>query len=277
MMESNDQTGAGSDQPTMIQAFAQLTRQLSAIREDQAADREAYRTQIQAIQELLVQRRQTPSPPNPPPELLTPNITSRQPSPPPIGTWKKKATLPDPPRFDGTRKNFRTWQLEIRSKLRVDGPVLGLRADQFAYIYARLDQAAQAMAAAYYEKGGPDGAHDPDQFLAYLTACYGDPNAEQRALSRLETMRQGEKESFSTFLPKFEKELADSGGAEWNDTVRINSLRRVINHDLRTHLAGQLSLPREYPAFVNAVQNLGANLDDLRFHEKKQQARPLTS
>ncbi|KJZ68663.1 hypothetical protein HIM_11948 [Hirsutella minnesotensis 3608] len=181
---------------------------------------------------------------------------------------KRKPTLPDPQRFDGTRKKFRAWQLEMQSKLRVDGVAIGSPADQFAYIYARLDQIPQSMAAAFFERGGPDGRFDPDLFMQYLVSCYADPNAEQRALTRLETMRQGPKESFAAFLPKFEKELAESGGATWADSVRINTLKRVINQELRTHLAGQLNLPREYPAFVNALQNLGANLEDLRFYNQ---------
>ncbi|XP_044718020.1 uncharacterized protein HRG_08662 [Hirsutella rhossiliensis] len=61
-------------------------------------------------------------------------------------------------------------------------------------------------------------------------------------------MRQGPKESFAAFLPKFEKELAESGEATWADSVRINTLKRVINQELRTHLA--------------------ANLEDLRFYNQ---------
>lgn len=161
----------------------------------------------------------------------------------------------------------------MRSKLRVDGPAIGSSSDQFAYIYARLEETPQAMAAAFFTRGGPHGNFDPDQFLAYLVACYGDPNTEQRALSKLESMTQGERESFASFLPKFEKELADSGGADWSDVVKINHLKRAINHEMRTYLTGQLSLPKDYPSFVNALQNLGANLDDLRFHTRKRRPR----
>lgn len=73
------------------------------------------------------------------------------------------------------------------------------------------------MAAAFFTRGGPDGNFDRDQFLAYMMACYVDPNIEQRALSKPKSMTQGERESFASFLPKFEKELADSGGADWSD------------------------------------------------------------
>ncbi|KAJ6436286.1 retrovirus polyprotein [Purpureocillium lavendulum] len=196
-------------------------------------------------------------------------------------TSEEEPTIPDPKLFDGNRRNFRAWQLAMESKLRVDGPALGGSADRFVYISARLDQTPQGMAAAFFEKGGADGSHDPGQFMEYLASCYGDPNIKQRALSRLETMRQGDRETFAAFLPKFERELADSGGASWEDSVRINALKRVINRELRSHLIGQLNLPTTYPGYVNALQSLGANLDEHYFHsrnqtngQKQQQARP---
>jgi hypothetical protein len=66
-------------------------------------------------------------------------------------------------------------------------------------------------------------------------------------------MRQGPRENFVILLPKFEEELAHSGGASWDDAVKMNFLKRVISGELRSHLAGQLSLPIKYPEFVNAL------------------------
>ncbi|XP_044724102.1 reverse transcriptase (RNA-dependent DNA polymerase) domain-containing protein [Hirsutella rhossiliensis] len=51
----------------------------------------------------------------------------------------------------------------------------------------------------------------PDLFLDYLNRRYGDPNAKARALDRLRSLKQKPDESFASFFPKFEKELADSG------------------------------------------------------------------
>ncbi|KAJ6437992.1 retrovirus polyprotein [Purpureocillium lavendulum] len=275
-MEANnrDEDSPGRTSQMLMQMMSQMSEQLQsmqasqqALRAEREMDREETRSQIRAIQSAIATPAATPHPP-------APTITEPEPRcsiPREMAPAKRKPTLPDPQRFDGSRRKFRAWQLEMQSKLRADGLALGGPPDQFAYIYARLDQTPQAMAAAFFEKGGPDGRFDPSQFMQYLTGCYGDPNVEQRALARLEAMRQGDKESFASFLPKFERELADSGGASWGDSVRINSLKRVINQELRTHLAGQLNLPKEYPGFVNALQNLGANLEDLHFHSRKQE------
>ncbi len=75
---------------------------------------------------------------------------------------KRKATLPDPQQFDGNYRKFRTWQLEMQSKLWVDGPALGTHLDQFAYIYTRLDQTPQSIAAAFFEKGVREGYYTPE-------------------------------------------------------------------------------------------------------------------
>jgi hypothetical protein len=285
---------ANNTQIDAIQLLAQIAEQLQSIQADQQADREAHQQQIRMLQENIAamnQQRRTPplpsntdEPTNLPPLPPSP-ATQRVITPAPPATTsnsatiirKKKPTLPDPPRFDGSRRKFRTWQLEMKSKLRTDGTAIGSEADQFAYIYSRLDQTPQAMAAAYFEIGGNQGTKDPWDFLKYLAASYADPNIAQRALSRLEALKQGEKESFAAFLPKFEKELADSGGSLWSSDVQINHLKRVINQELRTYLAGQLNLPQTYPEYVRALQDLGTNLDDLRFHSKRwnPRSRPL--
>ncbi|KJZ68461.1 hypothetical protein HIM_12148 [Hirsutella minnesotensis 3608] len=141
--------------------------QLQALRTEREADREEMRCQIQNIQAAF----STPTPTDEP--TITSNMTQNGAS---HGTdaseqkpAKRKPTLPDPQRFDGTRKKFRAWQLEMQSKLRVDGVAIGSPADQFAYIYARLDQIPQSMAAAFFERGGPDGRFDPDLFMQYTS------------------------------------------------------------------------------------------------------------
>ncbi|KAM4056773.1 reverse transcriptase (RNA-dependent DNA polymerase) [Hirsutella rhossiliensis] len=97
------------------------------------------------------------------------------------------------------------------------------------------------MAAAYYEQGGIDGARSPDLFLDYLNRRYGDPNAKARALDRLRSLKQKPDESFASFFPKFEKELADSGGGEWADVVQINYLEGAINNRLKSSLVSAIA------------------------------------
>jgi hypothetical protein len=182
---------------------------------------------------------------------------------------KKKMTLPDPPRFDGTRKKFRTWKQEMESKLETDGPAIGSKRDQFSYIFARLAEGPQAMSAAYFDHCRRDGTTEPVEFLQYLSSCFADPNLTQKALDKLGSMAQGDKEPFASFLPKFEKELADANGAGWTSAVKISYLKRTLNGEMRRELKGQLNMPSEYHQYVRALHDLGANLDEFRSFSKR--------
>ena len=82
-------------------------------------------------------------------------------------------------------------------------------------------------------------------------------------------LRQRDKESFATFLPKFEKELAESGGSAWPCDVQINSLERCLNKRMIELLRGQRGMPTDYLGYVRALQELGTNLDRERYQSQK--------
>jgi hypothetical protein len=157
----------------------------------------------------------------------------------------------------------------MENKLATDGRAIGSLRDQFSYVFSRLEDSPRAMATTFASMGGHDSTYDPHAFMQYLVACYGDPNLKQRALGRLQLLTQGPKESFASFLPKFEKELADSGGAGWSSEVQINFLRGALNGDIEELLLAQTALPGDYRGFVNVVQQLGTNLDNRRFRARK--------
>ncbi|GJC90449.1 hypothetical protein ColLi_13287 [Colletotrichum liriopes] len=128
------------------------------------------------------------------------------------------------------------------------------------------------MASAYYAQGGIDGAESPDQFMRYLETCYGDPNAEARALDRLRTIRQKENESFAVFLPKFEKELAEGGGGHWVDVVKINYLKGALNSTLRDRLINIVHIPKDYLEYTQILMRIGSELDS-RAHQERYERR----
>jgi Zinc knuckle len=246
---------SGHDEIETPPAWAQaLFQQMHQTLADQAA-------QIQKLQE---ERNQLQSP------AQTPTITLSPPVEPvtiPTGR-KKRSTLPEPPKFNGKRTTFRAWLLEMNNKLRVDGEAIGSRSDQFAYVFSRLEKTAQNMTIAFVEKGGSGGAYNPQEYLDYLDNCYGDPNTQGRALSRLRALQQKDEESFAAFLPKFEKELADSGGGSWNSVVQISYLQGALNEELKDRLVGVTEIPTDYPSFVRMLQTMGSRLDSLAFDRR---------
>ncbi|KAK4247016.1 hypothetical protein C7999DRAFT_32596 [Corynascus novoguineensis] len=217
----------------LAQLMAQLMRQINEFLAERANEREATRQQLRDLQERITSLQATlgvtpqgsTSSANTSPLLVSvsPPSTSSQ-------TKKVKATLPDPEKFDGTLWKFPAWLLEMQNKLRTDGTVFGCPKAQFAYIFSRLDHNPKALATSFAREGGQGGTFEPDAFLAYLSFCYGNPNNKRMALARLRYLKQGERESFATFFPKFEKELADSGANRLSTTISESGNEEPASH-----------------------------------------------
>ncbi|GJC91039.1 hypothetical protein ColLi_13877 [Colletotrichum liriopes] len=286
-MEGNVNADPSGNPQQLVQLIGQLAAQLqemratqaaeretraaereaqAAEREAQAAEREAQREQIRLLQQALAPSNNA--------ERIADAVNDPDPpdqTRPPLKIWKTR--LPDPPKFDGTRRRFIPWFLEMQGKLQVDREAFGGDEELFAYIYARLDSTAQTMASAYYSHGGTDGKRSPDQFMTYLQRTYGDPNAEARALDRLRSLRQKDTESFASFFPKFEKELADSGGGTWEDKVRVNYLEGALNRTLRNLLICVPVIPKDYNEFVELLLTIGSRLDSQTYQDRYERRR----
>ena len=77
-------------------------------------------------------------------------------------------------------------------------------------------------------------------------------------------MTQG-KDTFATFLPKFERTLAEAGGGEWSDDVKISTLKRILNHDLERSLIYVPVHPTKYADFVKVVYTLVSRIATLNY------------
>ena len=172
---------------------------------------------------------------------------------------RPRPKLPDMPLFMGKRSEWRSWKSRMEAKLRKDKLAIGDPSDHFAYIEACLDDTPAKMVLAYVERARETNSEDPDQFMAYLNNIYGDDNAKERANNKLNSMSQG-KEAFATFLPKFERTLAEAGGGEWTDEVKINTLKRMLNQELRRSLVYIPIHPEKYNDFIKTIQTLASRL-----------------
>src|SRR5579871_6442637 len=213
--------------------------------------------------------------PPPPPQPVNP---INPPPDPPLPTKRPKPVLPDPPVYYGKRSEWRTWKDQMISKLDIDGPAIGGTREQFAYIESRLGGTAAKTVLAFVRTARANGTNTPDNFLVYMENIYGDPNSAERANNRLNSMTQGN-EAFATFLPKFEQTLAEAGGSEWADQIKINNLKRVISQELRTSLVYIPKHPEDYDDFVRTLQTLASRLAALkpRANSRKNTTTPTTT
>ena len=178
--------------------------------------------------------------------------------------------LPDISKFDGSRKGYPIWKIEVDNKLRIDGAVIGTPQDQAAYLFSRMEAKAQLMVVSFYQNQlGCDAA----TFVRHLDSVYIDSNAAARALNRLQAMKQG-RESFTTFLSKFEKELGESQLTMILDMVKIGYLRGALNTEMQRAMIGPVTYT-DYGGFVQVLLAVGSQLDCLQY--QKGQTAPITT
>ncbi len=239
-----------SDPPEWFQAFAQ-----------QIGAHMTHMTQRMSTIEQQAQGQPQVQPPPPPP---APPADSAAPTP--AGTLvsdeqtqRPRHKLPEMKMFTGKRSEWRAWKNKMEQKLDRDRLAIGNEKDRFAYIDACLDDTPAQMVLAYVERQREKSTEDPDHFMAYLNSIYGNTNTKEYAVNKLNTMSQG-KEAFATFLPKFETTLADAGGGEWTDEVKINTLKRTLNQEMRKSFIYMPAQPTEYSAFIDSMQTLASRL-----------------
>ena len=168
--------------------------------------------------------------------------------------------LPDISKFDGSQKGYPMWKVEADNKLRIDGAVIGTPQDQAAYLFSRMEAKAQLMVVSFYQnQPGCDAA----TFVRHLDSVYIDPNAAARALNQLQAMKQG-RESFATFLLKFEKELGESQLTMVSNMVKIRYLRGALNTEMQRAMIGPV-MYTNYSGFFQALLAVGFQLDCLQY------------
>ena len=104
---------------------------------------------------------------------------------------------------------------------------------------------------------------DMATFVRHLNSVYIDPNTATRALNRLQAMKQ-DRESFATFLPKFENELGESQLTMVLDMVKIGYLCGALNTEMQCAMIGPVTYT-DYGGFVQALLAVGSQLGCLQY------------
>ena len=106
---------------------------------------------------------------------------------------------------------------------------------------------------------------DAATFVRHLDSVYIDPNVAARVLNRLQAIKQ-DRESFATFLPKFEKELGESQLTMVPDMVKIGYLRGALNTEMQRAMIGLVTYT-DYGGFVQALLAVDSQLDSLQYQK----------
>jgi len=259
--------------PEWMRAFmAQQHQQMQALQEQQQALREHQYAQVQALQAALAATNSELKALHQPTPAEAPAETPRTPTPMPApGIARPKPILPNPPKFDGTRNDYEGWRSLIRDKVDIDGEAIGSARNQFLYVASRLEGKGLQLALTFITMNRDALDASATCLLDYLDSIFGDRHKAQRAVETLRTMKQGPREPFSAFLPRFEKALADAGGMTWPDEVRRSHLDGALTFELR-RLTITMPPVAGYGAYVNEILRLSDLYRSTMRHAPREQS-----
>jgi hypothetical protein len=115
------------------------------------------------------------------PSQLTPPTTRLPSEPVPI----RSDRLPNPPAFNGKRKDLPTFIRKLQYKLEGNADRFPTERSRLLYAHSRLDRDVVSLIDSLMDTD----ICNVDQFVAFLEATYGDLNKELTALSKLSNLR----------------------------------------------------------------------------------------
>jgi hypothetical protein len=173
-----------------------------------------------------------------PTTTMTTTPTAEASDPPIYAAQKPRPSLPHPPTFSGNKSQWRGWKLEMEGKIEEDALAIGSLEAQLRYIFMRLEGAAKTNVTTFYEMQPRQVSPNPCQLLERLELLYGERNRKQKAIQNLHSIRQREDETFISFYPRFEKEIANANAEGWDDDAKISYLRNALSNKMRDCLVG---------------------------------------
>jgi hypothetical protein len=226
---------------------------------------EAYRQQqqtnamiLETLKGLQNQTR-TPAPTSTPgytePEAIVPEVTST--------TSRPKHSLPQPEYTHEDPTLYPQFRGLLAQKLRIDALACGdSEYDRVWYGFACLKGVASSRIFPWIDYAQKVGASlTIEGFLGQLDTAFSDPQKAQKAITKINQIRQGRR-PFREFLHEFEQTLLEAGGWGWDDIIRKGYLKVSINYRLKSLLVSQIE-PPTYTAYVELLRLTSDNLEAL--------------
>jgi hypothetical protein len=217
---------------------------------------QAQDTTIEALRtELAVERART-----------NPSESSAvQPTLPSADLGRPSKNLPDPPEFQGRKNEFPAWLALIDAKLTIDKKDAP-ESVRFWYLHSRLRGKALLQVTPWIGTVRNTDMMTVDGLIAQLKVAYEDPKLMERAVFRLNSIRQNG-DRFADFLAKFERTMMEAGGSVWTDSVKKNFLNNALSIELQKAMVATAQ-PDLYADYVSLLHTVSTNLEMLRGRER---------
>lgn len=92
------------------------------------------------------------------------------------------------------------------------------------YVFMSLEGKAKDNVTTFVEMQIEKRTFDVAELLNRLELLYGERDRKQRATRNLHSIKQGENEPFTSFYPRFERQIANANAEYWPDDSKISYL-----------------------------------------------------
>ncbi|THC87387.1 hypothetical protein EYZ11_013168 [Aspergillus tanneri] len=209
----------------------------------------------------------------------TPATSNTTPSAAPVPTplppiqQRPRPKLADPERFDGTDLTlFPQFLSQLKAKLLIDEASLGGELEQIWYGYSRLGGKAAARIHAWIAANESSPSFTLQGFYSQLESAFSDPTRQEKALVRLNTLRQGNR-SVLELVAELNGLLLEAGGSGWEDRVKKGYLKSALNRTIENRLIN-IEEKETYDGFCQQVQEISHRLENFKRKEKGPWAPP---
>jgi hypothetical protein len=215
-------------------------------------------------------------------QMSTPTITPATPQPLTMEapSRRPRPVLPDPDMFDGEDKAlYPQFKGKLAAKLSIDASAIGGTKELLWYGFSRLKGKAAARLLPWMTTFQNNTEEfTMAQFWGQLDAAFLDRAREQKALDRLNVLRQGNR-AFDDLLRELDQLLLEAGGFDWNDGVKKGYLKAAINQTLRDRLVTVNEEPTytQYCTQVKAIADRLSEFNRIKGRNNNYRGAPTTT
>ena len=177
-------------------------------------------------------------------------------------TRRPRPRLPDPEKFDGSDLSlFPQFESQLRAKLRIDEAAIGGPVEQIWYGFSRLSGKAASRIHPWIATYERTTDFTIEKFFDQLRAAFKDIAQQEKALDKLNSLRQGNR-PFDEFLSEFDRLLLEAGGHAWDGRVKKGYMKSALNYTIKDRMVA-LEEKESYEEFCRQVKGIADRLAEL--------------
>jgi hypothetical protein len=177
---------------------------------------------------------------------------------------ERSQKIPDPDKFSGERKHYRSWRSDVRLKLLGDGDLFRDEDSKVIYVISLVSGDAKNHIIPYVRPGGVLFS-DVDSIFGVLDAAYEDPDVKDAALRKLRKLKQGNR-PFSEYRAEFERlvaEIDDNPLQPVYTNLKKDMIEGGISTELKTILT-TVEREEDYKKFADQLQIYDTRISTLK-------------